>query len=311
MSDSLTQMAGQLLLYCPQCPRDLAELWIRDRWRRACESRHWSFLRTSSVIHIPAAYSTGTVSITTGTQAVTGSGTVWTSSHVGMQFKVAGKAPVYTISAVGSNTSLTIDTVWGAPSISSSTYMICQAYSSMPSDFLKFLSCVDTMNFWRMRTDSYTKEDLDRFDPMRSSSGNPLILAAFQNTSTGQAQYEMWPHPVTQRDYPFTYVKRTADFGDSSTLPSILTGDVLVRGALADLCRWPGPSAETRNPMFDLRLSSSYELEFIHCLGEAGRQDNEIYQTDLSYQNWPLAPVNAAFAQSHAMMEPDTFFNNY
>lgn len=56
-----------------------------------------------------ADYSTGTVSVTQGSAAVTGASTVWsTNADAGMLLSVAG-GEVYVVKAVGGNTSLTLD----------------------------------------------------------------------------------------------------------------------------------------------------------------------------------------------------------
>lgn len=53
-------------------------------------------------------YSTGTVTVTTGTGAVVGVGTTFTSAMVGMPFKATGHTTYYTISAFTSTTAITI-----------------------------------------------------------------------------------------------------------------------------------------------------------------------------------------------------------
>jgi hypothetical protein len=90
-----------------------------------------------------------------------------------------------------------------------------------------------------------------------------------------------------------------------------MRGDEIVRGALADLARWPG-TAEHPNPMFARganggvwtpQLTQSFEAESESMLIDLERQDEEQMLTwlaDASWSEWPYAPIDAAFLQSHA-----------
>jgi hypothetical protein len=303
MADTFSQMYRELMLYCPFVPLPLAEHWIRNRWRKVCEARHWSFLRAGGTFAIPAVYNTGTITMTNGSTTVTGSGTAWTTAMEERQLKVSNYAPVLTITDVTGPTTLTIDQPWYGAASTGTSYQILQAYVTVPTDFLTFVSVNDVQNRWRLWVNYFDTTYLDSIDPQRSSSGNPYLLASFRHSLAGLPRFEMWPHPVTLSQYPYIYIKRTADITDSYTLPHPITGDMLVRGAQADLCRWPGTENQ-KNPMFRLDLAQSNELEFQAMLSEAFRQDNEIYARDLSYSdNYPAAPLDAAFAQSHAMAE--------
>lgn len=311
MADTFEAMARRLLAYNAGVPQSLAEIWIRDRWRWLCEKRDWSFLRVGGQIVIPASTSTGTVAVTNGSATVVGTGTAWTSALINQQFKFAGQAPVYNITAVTDATHLTIEDEWALATSSGSSYLICQAWVTMPADFWTFRTIADPTNLWRLHTNFFDQTHLDRADPGRTSSGTPYIVAAFRDyvdpvTFISYVRYEMWPAPTALRAYPYTYFKRAPDLTATSVLPGIVTGDVLVTGALADLCRWPGPSMTEKNPMFNLSLASDYEGRFQLRCAELGRQDNEVYNTDLDYAGYPLAPLSAQFMQSHGMMEFDT-----
>ena len=70
-------------------------------------------------------YSTGTIAITNGSAAVTGTTTDWTSEMVGMVFRVDSDSSDYEITAVGSTTSITFDRNYeGTTQASGGTYKI-------------------------------------------------------------------------------------------------------------------------------------------------------------------------------------------
>lgn len=307
MADTFREVVRQLVLYCPHVPLPLCELWVRDRWRQLCETRPWSFLRGRGQFDVPASYGIGTVTSINGSNTIEGVGTTFTSSHVGRQIKIPN-SPVYTILSVESETSLTIDNVFAGPSLTDQSYLIVQAYLTAPEDFLSFISVVSLQNMWRLNVGYYSSRDIDVRDPRRTTNGWPYMLASYVYDSPAQPNtqsspmFELWPHATSAGAYPYTYVKRTADFNESFVIPSVITGDILRNGSLADLCRWPG-SEDKPNPMFRLELATRYETEWNYKIGQAGRQDNEIYQSDIYYEGYPLVPISANFAQVHGMYE--------
>jgi hypothetical protein len=298
---TLQEMAREVHLYSSGvCPILLAERWVRDRYRSVCEKTIWSFKLGRSAFASTDAYSTGTITLTNASATVTGSSTVWVAAHVGQQLKVSGY--VFTISAVGSNTSCTIDQTWLGATTASLTYEILQAYiTPSPTDFHAFYSVIDPGNSWIIRL-GYNVKDLDRWDTRRSSSGTPRILANGVYNSSNASVYELWPHPSTIRQYMYTYEKSMDDLTSTSTPPNVIGSDLLVTGALADLARWPG-TPERKNPLYDPYFNQwkIRESEFNEGIQRAIVEDQSIFMTDLSYnQHLNLAPLDAKFRQNHA-----------
>ncbi|MGM0613305.1 MAG: hypothetical protein ACQESM_07330, partial [Bacteroidota bacterium] len=78
-----------------------------------------------------AQYKSGFVSITNGTNVVTGSGTTWLDSGIepGDLFKVSGFEVIYEVSGVESNTKLYINTDWQAGDVQSQPYVITTEFT--------------------------------------------------------------------------------------------------------------------------------------------------------------------------------------
>jgi hypothetical protein len=123
-------------------------------------------------------------------------------------------------------------------------------------------------------------------------------------------QYELWPYCMSARVYPFLYDKRFPDIDDpNGIIPPYIDPDVLIKGALSDVCRWKG--TETRNnPMYGLDTAMSFEKEFQVKVAEMEREDDEVYLTSVRYQinsysGLGLAPMpfsmGADWAQNHAV----------
>ena len=252
---------------------------------------------------IPASYGTGTVTVTNNSTAVVGAGTTFTSAMVGRQLIVGGSGPFYTISAFTDATNITIERAFGGADAAGASYSIVQAYVTLPSDGIGIKSIKDPVNGWRLRT-NIPMEQLDLIDPQRASTGTPWWLVDYRFTSGGLPRYELWPRQTSAAVYPFLYWRRPADLSaddDAFLLP--IRGDVVEKGALADLARWPGTEGRP-NPMFDVRVANEYEKQFQQELNDLMRQDQEIYLTDYlpaeaTYNSLPYAPYDAAFMQNH------------
>lgn len=300
---TLQEMSREVHLYSGEvCPILLCQRWVRDRYREICEKSIWSFKIGRGAFGTTDAYGDGTITLTNASATVTGSSTVWTSTHVGQQLKVNGF--VFTITAVGGNTSLTIDQTWLGATSSSNTYTILQAYIiPTPTDFHAFYSVIDPTNAWRLRL-GYNSKVLDRIDARRSSAGTPYLVANGVYTSTNLSTFELWPHPTTQKQYMYVYEKRVTDLVNASdTPPPIIRSDVVVKGALCDLARWPG-TAERKNPMYDPPYYNQWkmrDLEYTKALDKLITEDQSIFLTDLTYGNdFGWAPLDAKFIQNHA-----------
>lgn len=83
-----------------------------------------------------AKYTTGTVALTNGSAAVTGSGTAFTAAMVGRYFKnndADGDGLWYKILTFTSATSITLDTVYSGSTDASATFQIAEAFG-LPED---------------------------------------------------------------------------------------------------------------------------------------------------------------------------------
>ncbi len=296
---TLQQMARQIQAYCGSVPYTLAQRWIIDRYRSITENILWSFKIAPGTFYTPAMYNTGNVIMTSGSATVTGVGTTWTASMTGMQFIIQGF--VFTFTYV-SATSGTISDIWYGASTTGSVYQLIQAYiTPTPTDFLAWISVIDPALGWRIRT-GYTAFELDTIDPRRSATGTPTLLASRAYNSAVVPTYELWPYSTALKQYTYLYEKRVTDLvNPNDTPPAIIRSDILVKGALADLSRWPG-TKEDPNPFFDPYFNQykNRDAEFREQMETIYVSDQNIYQTDLDYYtSLPYAPISSAFMQNH------------
>lgn len=84
-----------------------------------------------------ADYSTGTVSITSGSRALTGTGTSWLANvDAGMYANITGSAVPYFVQSVDSNTQITLDRPWQPGAAAGVAYSLNRGWSIAPSNTL-------------------------------------------------------------------------------------------------------------------------------------------------------------------------------
>jgi hypothetical protein len=310
-ANSLLEMSRSLRLYVPQLPITLAEQFIRDRYRRILERRNWSATRRESQFILSALKNGGSVTIVRDSTTVLGSGTAFASTDVGRQFKVGQGSPIYTITAVASATSLTVNMPIGVASGAGKSYWIMDAFVTPPSDFLEFVVVANPVQGWRLRH-NVTAGELMAMDPQRTFTGQPYLLAdrIYDVATTADAndyrpQYECWPYTTSDVVLYYQYITRVADLVNPTDQPIYpIRSDAIVAGALADVARWPG-TVDQPNPYFQRpEYWKAYEGEYEDKMIEIERRDEDLYLSQLEmypYTSYGLVPFSARWLQSHAV----------
>jgi hypothetical protein len=115
--------------------------------------------------------------------------------------------------------------------------------------------------------------------------------------------FELWPYMLSDKCYPYLYERRFPDVFEANwALPRFIDGDCLIKGALADISKWPG-TAKEKNPMYSLDQARAYQRDFDERLAHMEREDDEVYLTSVRYQMNMAYPnvffPGADYAQSH------------
>lgn len=308
MSDqTYEQLWKRVQLYAPSCPLPLAQEFINTAYSRALTWDRWSGLRVEIDAFIPVVEHTGLVNVTEGSPTVTGVGTAFTSSHLYRQFMVDSITPIYTITAVNvALQTLTLDRNYEKVTGTNKSYEIGQIYIEVPSDFAAWDIIRDIDNNWKLHT-NFQQRQIDVWDTKRQVTGVPWVVAPAPDriTTAGVVirRYEFWPRiSPGPKTYSLRYIKRPPLLSSSSDRPiNPFRGDVLRKGALAELAMWPGTQTDP-NPYFNLGLHNTLEQEFQKGMGEIWKWDQEAAQTAILYEDWegvPYAPIDARYLQSH------------
>jgi hypothetical protein len=124
-----------------------------------------------------AQYTTGTVTTTTGSQVVTGAGTLFSANvDAGMLFRV-GSERVYVVQSVDSNTQITLSEAYQGTTAGGKSYT---------------LKAVETATSPYRQVETYATI----FDRLLAASGNTLEFSALRSSTTGLTQ----PHSFAATD---------------------------------------------------------------------------------------------------------------
>ncbi len=287
-ASSFSEVVRRVRLYASTAPLFLVEDWVNIAYKQICNQRHWSFLRGDTTLVIQEARALASVAVVQGSSTVSSLG-LFLPADLDRQLKV-GSYPYYTILAVNSDSSITLDRAYGAATNSDTPATILDAYVTMPVDFASFRSIIDPYNrrffpFWG------AEDELLLRDPYRTESGQPQALVPATPSpitpTIGYARYEWWPVSPTARAYPARYNKQEDRLTDSDTFAGVLAdaGEIIVIGALAQAAEWPG-SPDMKNPYFNLGLAERKKQDFAIAIQKLSLRDDEAAPDDLLQVDW-------------------------
>lgn len=186
--DTADAIVGKVELHCPMAGGELARVWVTHAFRDIAERRPWSWLIRQGRFYIPAAYTTGTVSIAYNTTTLTiGGGGSFAPEMVGRQIKIGTQ--ILTLVTYNSTTSMEVDMPWPAATVSGSAFTIFKPYVTPPDDFHYFLGMWNPDEAYRLWLD-VTQEELSAFDPQRASTGQPYLVASLDTEPTRLGQVD-------------------------------------------------------------------------------------------------------------------------
>lgn len=300
------QLWQKLLLYAPGLPPALAQQFIKNSYNRIVNYHYWSELFTDWEKVLATEYSTGTVSVTNGNTAITGTSTVWTAAMTGRQIKFddADGQPYYTFTRV-TDTTGTLDRAYQGATDTSTTYSIGEYYVEFPSNLAVLDDIRDIDQNWRLRRQFHQPNYLDLIDAKRSNEGSPTLYVAapprIDGTGTTYPRYEFWPRPSGGTHLVARYIK-TSELSANTDYPvAAVLPEAIIYGALVDLCIWPG-SPERPNPYFNLDLHAKYVKMYDDAVRDSELGDLDISQRMITYPEQDGGyPADANFLQAHGL----------
>lgn len=309
MADTFDSVWRAAQMRCPMAGPLLTQQWTNYVYKSLAERRPWAFLQGYGQFLVNDVYNTGTVAGTFGSTTITGTGTAFDASMLWRQFRTGRSTPVYDIVEITDATHLEISLPYGGPTQSGLGYQIYNAYLPVPDDFNYFVSIWDPQYAWRL-WHNITQQELNMWDPQRTNQGTAWVVSARTFTPSGQdtpqlPRYELWPGQLNAKPYPYLYTMRADDLNSGDYFPNFIRGDVIMKGVMSEISKWPGPSSEKKNPYFNLQNALILDKDYHSEIYQLERNDDELRPDDVWYgqsNGLPMAPLpwaDAKFLQSH------------
>jgi hypothetical protein len=173
----------------------------------------FDFDRRKTRLSYAAKYNTGTVSISAGGTAVTGSGTTFTSAMTGRYIRFNNEAQTYKFTYV-SGTSATVETYLGSSNLSAVTYEITDERQAFPTRMRSVIRCVvdspNTAAVYDLHPISLDEIEELRLSRVSTDVAPTYYAHEYADPASGAnpAGY-IWVHPApsSKRIVTLTYLK--------------------------------------------------------------------------------------------------------
>lgn len=196
--------------------------WANFVQQDICARWPWTFMESSEQVPTIQDYTTGTVSINTGSNAVTGVGTTFTSTQAGGQYYIQfkGTNDWYKITTFNSATSINVDQNY-QPSTNASgvTYIIRKFYYSLSSSADRIINLVNWNTPVKMvQVDLKTMTELN---PIAQSTNTSYAYVPWGYDSSNNIQFIPYPFPSDNRIIQVKTTKRPTDMVNGTDSPSL------------------------------------------------------------------------------------------
>lgn len=306
---------NELIGYCGESmDPDLAKTLVQRAHKDILESRTWSFLVAEGVLQAPEVVTAGTVTVNTFDTVVTTDATAKTALDAAetvnipmstRQFRCGITGRIYNIASYNTTTGdITLQEPFSEADVAAGSYSVFKCFYAPPTaDFLRFVTVRDLTNGRPLRLD-VQKIELDRRDPLRTSTEPPMVVSTYKAASDSSPLFELWPRPTSARGYVTSYQKRGIVLtDDTDTLPASIPDELLMSRAQYHLAKWceiakgRDPALRLTNWQFLMAESLARYNELLH---KAWVRDDEIYCQNVTLdKRLVYGPPSASYMQSH------------
>src|ERR1035438_4587926 len=195
-----------------------------------------------------APYSTGTVAVVNGSNAITLSGGTWTAAMSGMKFYLVAPpaaidspypdpavGPIYTFTFVTGTTG-TLDRAYGEATNTAAPYSIFQHIYTLPANCGLLRDDAITNSFGTMKRFSWGQ--LNDGDATRSQTGEPWSWASHMDDASTppNMRVEVYPVPDAVYTLPLEYTAEVVPLGSTSTILQVwVQPAALIEGATSKI----------------------------------------------------------------------------
>lgn len=295
------QMLSEVTSWNPNVDPMTAGRWINNYYRKVMDMRSWYGLKIKGQVSVRKNVNSGQVVTTYGNPFVTGVGTTWDPSLVGLQFRSGFTYNYQTITNVIDATHLQLDTPFaGAVGTNTTGYMIVDSYIDFGMNIKRMLWAVNQQQGWPMKVNT-PQETINAWDVWRISLGWSRFLSLKAPSPAGGALWECWPTPFSNQVFPFEAYQQPPDLvNDDDAMVAWIPADLIVTRAVADALVYRGPR---KNEYYDAQTSMAKKAEFSERVEQMAQVDNDLDQQDVSWdfggeEGYGLG-IGSVYSQSH------------
>lgn len=209
--------------------------WVSRRWQEVANSTTLKALQRVGELVIPAAYSTGTVAATRGSNVLTGTSTTWTQDHVGRHVRI--QVNWYEIVQVASATSIVLKSNYAEDTITGASHTIIQRFHKLAPDARK-LGIFVHMRL-RRPLQTVSQMGLNMMIASRYEINSvPTFISEINPDSDGTRQVEIYPYPMTTELIHYQYWAEPPALGFNDYIPGNIDTEALREGVLVDVYRY-------------------------------------------------------------------------
>jgi len=204
---------------------DYAKGIVNDSYTRTLPRvEDWDAIITESTLTTVATYKTGTIAVTVGSTAVTGTGTTFTSAMIaenGYKVKFSGNRDIYTFEYVSATSGTISPALSGPNDLTGRTFEIFKDEYDLSADHDRFLKNGSVYVYSDGRVQDVIKEvprDMFREDFVASRQ-DPIrrVIQTRVNANTGSKMLRVNPYPNTIYNYPYEYIKKLTPMSEYRT----------------------------------------------------------------------------------------------
>ena len=244
---------GQLRLLLqtqfPGVDLDTIDGSLNSRYEQVLEAAEWTGVKGKATLVTTAAYqsTTDTVTLTVGSQVVTGLGTVWDGTQAGKRFYRPGDNVIYNVQGVTDTTHLMLERPYEGHGVdppgtiyAGSAYAFMQHVYGLPLDCGSVLQILSPTNGFPLQR--FSEPGIDRSAGTRALVGDPVAWDTYDDSdgigSPAVHQVEFYPPPLYARGMLVSYIRAAIGFDGQNTsgAPAAwVSNSVLLYGCRADI----------------------------------------------------------------------------
>lgn len=240
MSVTLEQVARDVLASVnSQRNYLIAAQWTRNRIQELANASKLRAYRRTGELTLPAAYDTGTVDVTNGSNIVTGTATAWTADLLKHRF-LRVKRNWYAIESIDSATQIRLKSDYTEDTGTGQSYELVKRYHELPRD-TRAIGWFTYSTRFRALDPPMALHELDALEPERilvSDSGPWVWAEVGLDEESDNRLVEFYPPPDSARLLHYVYwVKPPDDMKHSDLVPEAFDLGLLKEGVLIDVMR--------------------------------------------------------------------------